>query len=251
MKVRIKKDVPVTIFDEPTLAKQVANLFNGAEEKMKARVNEIVKFLDMDSTDELSYDNIAVLFKGYFFKLILNEAVEITFSEQGNYDILSNILSLLSEEKMETAIMGEPMIDAFSKAIRSIPNDSGLSAALHGGKILLLEKEFLGKTIFPTLGKKKKNEQNNYSGECGCSCTCDGGCEGDTSKCTSKKAIERGCNHCSICYTGPMSKNIQRVTVKINAKENTEDYSAKTLLEKVIEESDSQIYRGDNIGSRD
>ena len=228
MKVRIEKDVSVTIFDEPTLAKQVDNLFNGAEEKMKARVNEIVKFLDMDSTDELSYDNIAFLFKGYFFKLILNEAVEITFAGQGNYDILSNILPLLSEEKLETAIMGEPMIDAFSKAISSIPNDSGLSAALHGSKILY-----------------------NYCGECGCSCTCDGGCEGDTSKCTSKKAIERGCNHCCICYTGPMSKNIQRVTVKINTKENTEYYTAETLLEKVIKESDSQIYRGDNIGSRD
>lgn len=34
-------------------------------------------------------------------------------------------------------------------------------------------------------------------------------------------------------------------------KENIEDYSAKALLEKVIEESDSQPYRGDNIGSRD
>lgn len=216
MKVRIQKDVPVTIFDEPTLAKQVDNLFNGAEKKMKSRVNEIVKFLDMDSADELSYDNIAFLFKGYFFKLILNEAVEITFAGQGNYDILSNILSLLSEEKMETAIMGETMIDAFSKAIRSIPNDSGLNAALHGSKILLLEKEFLEKTIFPTLGEKKKDEQNNYCGECGCSCTCDGGCKGNPVKCTSQKAIEKGCSHCCICYTGPMSNNIQKVTVKTN-----------------------------------
>ena len=48
--------------------------------------------------------NIASLFKGHFFKLILNEAVEITFAGQGNYDILANILSLLSEEKLENAI---------------------------------------------------------------------------------------------------------------------------------------------------
>ena len=61
--------------------------------------------------------------------------------------------------------MGEPMIDAFSNAIRNIPNDIGLSAALHGGKILLLAKKNLGKTIFPTLGKNKKDEQNNYCGE--------------------------------------------------------------------------------------
>ena len=216
MKVRIQKDVPVNIFAEPTLAKQVDSLFNSTEEKMKERVNEIVKFLNMDDTKELSYENIAFLFKGYFFKLILNEAVEITFDGKENYDILSNILSLLSEEKMETAIMGKPMIDAFSKAIRSIPNDSGLRAALHGGKILLLEKEFLGKTIFPTLGNKKKDEQNNYCGECGCSCTCDGECQGDIKKCTSKKAIEKDCNHCCICYTIPMSKNIRSNKVNTN-----------------------------------
>lgn len=50
-----------------------------------------------------------------------------------------------------------------------------------------------------TLVRIQKNEQNNFCGECGCSCTCDGGCKGDTKKCTSKKAIEKGCNHCCIC----------------------------------------------------
>lgn len=208
--VRIEKDVPLTIFEHPTLAKQVDNLFNGSEEKIKARVHEIVEFLKLDTSDELSYENIAFLFKSYFFKLILNEAIEITFAGQGNYDILSNILSLLSEEKLQTAIMGEPMIDAFSKAIRSIPNDSAFSACLHGSKILLLKKEFLGKSIFPTIENQTDDRQNNYCGECGCSCTCNGGCNGDTKKCTSKKAIEKGCNHCCDCYIGPMVKNFPR-----------------------------------------
>lgn len=148
--VRIKKEIPLTIFNEPVLQSQVTHLFNGAEEKIKARVNEIITFLELDSTNELSYDNIAFLFKVYFYKLILNEAVELTFSGRGNYDALTNILSLLSEEKLENAIMGEPMIDAFSNAIRSIPNTSALSASLHGSKILSLKKEFLGKSIFPT-----------------------------------------------------------------------------------------------------
>ena len=80
----------------------------------------------------------------------------MTFSGQGNYDVLANILSLLSEEKLENAIMGEPMVDAFSNAISSIPNTSASSAILHGSKILLLEKEFLEKSNFPTFEKKKK-----------------------------------------------------------------------------------------------
>ncbi len=208
--VRIQKDVPLTIFDEPTLAKQVNNLFNGAEEKMKARVDEIVKFLELDATDEFSYENIAFLFKGYFFELILNEAVEITFAGQENYDILSNILSLLSEEKLETAIMGEPMVDAFSDAIHSIPTNSALSEGLNGSKILLLREKFLGESIFPTFKKKKKDEQYNFCGECGCFCTCDGGCNGDTQKCTSKIAIEKGCNHCCDCYIGSMVENFPK-----------------------------------------
>lgn len=140
--VRIEAEVPITIFDEPVLAERVNNLFNGAEDKMKERINEIIKFLGVDSTDELSYDNIVFLFKDFFFKLILNEAVEITFAGQGNYDILSNILSLLSEEKLENAIMGKPMVDAFSMAIHSIPANSALSACLNGSKIFLLNKEF-------------------------------------------------------------------------------------------------------------
>ncbi len=156
--VRIEKKIPLTIFDEPVLKEKVTHLFNGSEEKIKTRVNEILAFLEEDSTDELSYDNIIFLFKVYFYKLILNEAVEITFSGQGNYDALSNILSLLSEEKLENAIMGEPMINAFSNAIRSIPTNSALSTCNHGSKILLLEKEFLGRTIFPTFEKEKKDK---------------------------------------------------------------------------------------------
>ena len=152
--VRIKKEIPLTIFDEPALTEQVTHLFNGSEEKIKARVNEILAFIGADflrgdSTHELSYDNIVLLFKVYFYKLVLNEAVEMTFSGRGNYDALSNILSLLSEEKLEDAIMGEPMIDAFSRAIRNMPTTSGLSKATNGCQILLLEKEFLGRDIFP------------------------------------------------------------------------------------------------------
>ena len=181
--VRIEKDVPLTIFDEPTLAKQVDNLFNGAEEKIKKRIDEIVKFLKKDDTEQFSYENIAFLFKGYFFKEILNEAVEKTFSGHGNYDILSNIISLLSEDKLKKAIIGKPMIDAFSNAIRSIPSEGFFDKINNGSDILILEKEFLGKSIYSTI-EKKKDEQNNRCGECGCSCTCDGGCNGDIKKCT-------------------------------------------------------------------
>ena len=157
--VQIEKKIPVTIFDEPVLKKQVIHLFKGAEEKIKERVNEIIRFIKPAYAAELSYDNnIDFLFKECFYKLILNEAIVNTFSGQGNYDVLSNIISLLTEEKLETAIMGEPMIEAFEKAIQNIHSDSVLDEALHIKEICLLRQEFLGKTIRPALEEKKEEE---------------------------------------------------------------------------------------------
>lgn len=161
-KVKIEQVLPLTIFDEPCLKERVNQLFDSMEQETRQRVSEIIKFLNLDSTDELSYDNIAFLFKIYFYKLILNEAVEMTFSGVGKYNVLTNILSLLSEEKLRNAIMGKPMIDAFSRAIRSIPTTDALEACLHGSKILLLEKQYLGISNFPSLEEEENDKKNNY-----------------------------------------------------------------------------------------
>lgn len=142
--IRVEQTLPLTIFDKPCIHSKVTQLFDGSEEKFKARYNEIITFLNAKPLAELSYENVSQLFKVNFYKLILNEAVELTFSGRGGYNALSNILSLLSEERLANAIFGKPMVDAFSTAIRSIPKDSALSTCLYGGKILLLEKEFLG-----------------------------------------------------------------------------------------------------------
>ena len=71
--VRIETEVPLIIFDEPTLKKKVDRLFDDSEEKIKARVEEIVKFLRAESANELSYSNIKILFREYFCEFILNE----------------------------------------------------------------------------------------------------------------------------------------------------------------------------------
>ena len=140
---RIKATVPLSIFDEPVLQKQITELFNGLEEKFKARFNEIITFLEANSSDELSYENIMFLFKGYFYKWILNETIEMTFTESGKYDVLSNILSLLTEDNLETAIMGKPMIDAFVLANRNRLTALGLPEEINGGQRILLERKFL------------------------------------------------------------------------------------------------------------
>ena len=48
-------------------------------------------------------------------------------------------------------------------------------------------------------------KQVNFCGGCGCECKCNADCGGDTAKCTSKKALEKGCtHHCECYYVAPM-----------------------------------------------
>lgn len=204
--VQVEINIPTTIFQKPVLKEHVSKLFDSNEEKIKTRINEILTFLGSDYSEKLSSDEIEFFFKGYFYKVVLNEAVKMTFSEEANFDALGNIISLLTNEKLKNAIMGEPMIDAFSKAIRNLPTGNGLEACIHGGKIMLLEKEFLGKTIFPVFEKKQKN----YCSDCDCSCTCNGDCKGDTSKCSSETALKKGCNHHCDCYITHMVENFKK-----------------------------------------
>ena len=83
----------------------------------------------------------------YFYKSILNEAVKLTFTENGKYDMVANILEALSDEKLKADILGEPMIYAFEMAMRNLPSDGCLTTCLHGSTMLLLEKEFLGRSL--------------------------------------------------------------------------------------------------------
>ena len=44
---------------------------------------------------------------------------------------------------------------------------------------------------------EEKKYFNQYAN---CKCECDGGCNGDRTKCTSKEAIKKQCDHRCICY---------------------------------------------------
>lgn len=150
--VRIEKEVPTTIFELPEIKLRVDTLFDNMKDDIKARFDEVKAFITKNEGDKrrygkIAYDEITDLFKIYFYKSIINEAVELTFTENGKYDMVANILEILSDEKLKADILGEPMIYAFEKAIRNLPRDGFTVASIHGGTILLLEKEFLGRSI--------------------------------------------------------------------------------------------------------
>lgn len=147
--VKIEKTVPITIFELPQIKLRVDNLFNEIEDDIKVRFDEVKAFITKGEADKriygkIEYDEIATLFKIFFYKSVLNDVVEMTFEENDKYDVVKNILEILSYDKLKKAVLGEPMINGFKMAITNLPSDGGLTACLHGGKIMLLEKEFLG-----------------------------------------------------------------------------------------------------------
>lgn len=152
VEVRIERKVPIDIFELPQIKLRVDELFDELKDDIRVRFDEIKEFCTKDKKKEerygmISYNEIELLFKIYFYKSIINEIVEITFTQSGKYNVVENILEVLSEQKLKDAIYGETMIDAFATAIRMIPTDSGLIAALHGSTIHLLEKKFLGRSF--------------------------------------------------------------------------------------------------------
>ena len=143
----IKITVPFDIFNEPHLNACLNNMLKFKEPDIQKRFYEIKEFIEKDNlsdpTNELSYDNIYFLFKLFLYKKLINDSIEIAFNEKGRYNVLDNIISLISEDTITEAIMGKTMIDAFSKAIRSIPNTSMIDPCIHGGMIISIENKFL------------------------------------------------------------------------------------------------------------
>ena len=151
--VKIEKAVPTDIFELPQIKLRVDELFDEMKGDIRARFDEVKAFITKTERDKerygmISYDEIVDSFKIYFYKSILNEVVEITFTQSGKYNVMENILEVLSDKKLKDAVFGKQLIDAFGMAIRKIPSSSGLVKTLHGSTMLLLEKEFLGKSFF-------------------------------------------------------------------------------------------------------
>ena len=214
--IDVKESVPIEIFKQTPVKEELERLFNKKQERIKARIDEVKEYLGTFECDKLSYENITELFKVYYYKEITSKTIQKVYSCSGEYHIIRAMLSELTEESLEKAIMGKPMIDSFNKALSMIDSTDALHATLKGSKMLLLEKHFLGKEVYSLKGVNKENKkepidmQENLCAECGCNCTCDMACIGDTKKCTSNVALEKGCNHHCECYMDALLKGISK-----------------------------------------
>ena len=149
--LKINCEVPANLFEKPFVECRVNGTFERLNDVMIERYREILSFLREHG---LKYDKILSqryvlsFFKYYVYKALLNETVKYTLTDADAYNIVENLLHMFTDEKLREYIMGEPMIDAFSQAIKSLPNDTALDATLHGSKILLLRQHFLGKHYY-------------------------------------------------------------------------------------------------------
>lgn len=152
MKIIIeKKVVPLTIFDEPCLQERISQLFDTMKKTIRKRIHRLLKFLSTKQNLSInaSYDDFFTSFQGHFYKYLLNQAIEISVTVPGKYNILDNILSLLSKENLEEAIMGDIMIKSFLMVI-----NRNVDAAISDATVLELERKFLG---IDTIFEEKKN----------------------------------------------------------------------------------------------
>lgn len=147
--VRIEAEVPITIFELPQVKEKVKPLFTKMESEIKARYDEIKTFIKdrKQRYESISYDEVSKVFRIYFYKFILNDVVKVTFSDSNKFDVVDNILELLTEEKLKDAILGDPMLCTFKKLIAELPNDDVFDAISDGGTMFALEKEFLSREV--------------------------------------------------------------------------------------------------------
>lgn len=215
------KTATLAIFDEPSVKEKSDKLFETYKEDIESKIKEILDFLNLMPSNELSYENITALFKTNFHMRILNTAVAIACSNRKQYNLLENVLSLLSDKKMiSQAIRTEPMLEAVIDALYNIPRETALETAKYGSLIFRLNRKYRESNILSL--KKDITEQRKYCGECGCSCVCDESCGGDTNKCTSKTAVQKKCTHHCDCWIKPFvekHKDEFDITIKTGSRQ--------------------------------
>lgn len=145
--VKIKCNVSDAIFELSPLRNNLASAFVTQGNLVKERYDEIYDYLrehGLEASEILSYNRVHALFKVYVHKALINEAVERIFDlERNEFNMLEVLSDLVSDRKLREYVYGEPMVRAFTHAIRTLPNDDSVEAVSHGSTILILEKKFL------------------------------------------------------------------------------------------------------------
>lgn len=134
-----EEKITMVILSEPEIQEKTKLLYKNAEELFYNRYNEIIDYLGLQPVNEFSHESILKYFDPAFLYEMLQIAVEKAITTENKYDLKENIIECLTEENLNKAIMGEPMIEAFKDAINSIPAEDAYEHAHRGCLIFNLE----------------------------------------------------------------------------------------------------------------
>lgn len=212
--IKIERELSTKIFEEP----KVKAAFKDIDYRALLRANEealkLVKQLGIYPYQKhvFPYPEVNSKFYENLKEFILNEALEMTFEGKNEFDLIKNIVSLSNDDTIEIALKGDPLLDAIAEIVKQWDEIGPIKTIIYCNRIATLrvdarkneisrKNDIALKDRFKELNDKKGK---NFCGECGCTCTCDKSCMGDINKCTSTKALEKGCRHCCDCYLGPL-----------------------------------------------
>ena len=122
--VKLRYDVPLKIFNVPIIKQKAIEVFESltTQKAIKEREDEMLAAIALESTKDFSYENIVEKFKPYFYREILQQALEMAITQGNRFNIVSNILTLLpAEYNMKKAINGKAFYNAFEDIIKELP----------------------------------------------------------------------------------------------------------------------------------
>ncbi|MBR5227043.1 MAG: hypothetical protein IKV94_00160 [Clostridia bacterium] len=120
-----EKEISYSFFDEDSLAEQIQKTFEALKSQIEDKIYYLIRFIYDNSPYEIvyypiSYEEVYSSFKKYFLSQVLNQAVIISLTEKGKYNVVSNALELITKENLQKEIDGSSMCSAISKKANNI-----------------------------------------------------------------------------------------------------------------------------------
>ena len=143
--LRIDEAVTLEFFERPGLKYTTDQLFKNMNACINQKISEIRNMdciRESEFAEVISYEKVYLRFKYRFLKMLLDEAVEMSLKEKGKYDVLSNVISLLSKEKLYNAIDGEMIIYSVIDVIKTIETTNPMQSVALGSIIATLKQKF-------------------------------------------------------------------------------------------------------------
>lgn len=134
--IKIETAVSDEIFEGIVLKSDLDKLLEKEKEKIEDKISKILKYLELQRTEEFSYEKILPLFKERFCTQIANEAVKRAFIPKRNHDIYEGLLYLTSETTMERAINGDILLNIIQDILKEHLPEAQKKEALRNSEML-------------------------------------------------------------------------------------------------------------------